>query len=584
MSIPQLSSSDLDFKNTVTPLWSVLESAHSKPKYNIPKTFQNCQWNKITSQNGTSNSQIVFPLYNVNTTSLLENCMHMQAQILCTLSGTNNNAGAINVLTNGGIAPRMFPLNCAIGNSSVDLGGSNPIVTSTQEFFPQALLFANDAMDTAYAYSDCAGQVDVGQYPVAGSPLAGSSRNALNTYINGNYGAESRLSQVQVIAYQNPAVNNGGAINSSFTFNTFEPLFSRCLTLNPKETTCFIGCSNSSTITLTMVNFNNRVLSFAPIAGVANFAVTSTFVSTPQLYYNTYTLPAGIPLPEYSLYHMYGYNNNSYSANMGIAADLQNQGIKTLTTVSFQDSLINRAIYVWCTTDVVSSRLATSSDYSGLEIVGLNIQYAGQQSQFNNMDRFQLYDMFHKRQGGIRRFCEFNFATQFGANANATADQLRSIPLAGSCLRIPAEMITGYDQSLYAVGSQISQNLQVTAQVRWNGLSANAPANVYLFVQCVDDSILAISNGMSQELSPAIFITPDVIKRVKESPVYLTSEEVDKVGGNFLSDLVKGVSSVGKIADKIAPLAELAGAGKRRKMKGGSLVDQNDLQRRLMNL
>jgi hypothetical protein len=118
--------------------------------------------------------------------------------------------------------------------------------------------------------------------------------------------------------------------------------------------------------------------------------------------------------------------------------------------------------------------------------------------------------------------------------------------------------------------------------VRWNGPIANAPTNVTLFVQCVDDSILAISNGMTQELAPAIFITPDVIKRVKESPVYLTGEDVGQVGGSFLNDLIKGVKSVGSVVEKIAPLAEVAGAGKKR--KGGSLVSQNELQNKLRNL
>lgn len=578
MSIPQLSSSDLDFKNTVTPLWSVLENAHSKPRYNIPKTFQNCQWNKIQSQNGISNTQIVFPLYNVNTTALLENCMHLRASITCTFNGTNTTGGNYFPLQNGMIAPRQFPFNSAIANSSIDLGGSNPIITSVQEFFPQAVLFGNDAMATAYSYSDCAGQVDVSpNYPI-NDPIAGSSRNPLNTYVNGNYGAESRLSQCQITAFSNTQVANNAAYAASLTFTTFEPLFARCLTLNPKETSCFIGCSNSSTVTLTTANFSNRVISYAPNAQAPLIGVIScAFTEAPSLYYNTFTLPQGTILPEYSLYHMYGYNNNSTSTTDNTNGALQNFGSAQLNTVSFQDSLINRAIYVWAGTSKVTDRPASVSDYGGLEITGVNIQYAGQQSQFNGMDNYQLYDMFHKRQGGIRRFCEMNYATSFAATANPQAipDEIKKIPLGGSCLRIPAEMITGYDQSLYAVGSQISQNLQVTLSVRWTGTNATAPNRVYAYVQCVDDSILAISNGMTQELAPAIFISPDVIKAVKSSPVYLTSSEAETVGGDFFKDLKKGVSAASKLAE---PLVKAA------RGKGGSLVNQNELQRKLMNL
>jgi hypothetical protein len=587
MSIPQLSSNDIDFKNTVSPLWSALEAVHAKPKYNIPKTFQNCQWNRITSQNAKSSSQAIFPLYNVNPTALLEDCMHVNATIRATIRATApNTAEPANkyILADGLVAPNAFPFNKAVGTSQIDLGGSNPIVTAVQNFFPQALLFANDAFDYATYYSDCAGQPEVGPYPVVGGineGLNGSSRNALGKYFGGNLGAEGRFGQVIVKNFTNPRLGPGDAGVATLTFQTFEPLFARCLTMNPRNTKCFIGCSNTSTVNISFTNFSNRVISFPKQIGweANNISCSAEFTETPQLYYNTYTLPTNTPIPEYSLYHMYGYNNNVASMATGTGgADAIN-----LPVVSFQDSLINRAIYLWVSAnEQPSNSKIYQSDYSGYEIETISIQYAGQQSQFSGMDKFQLYDMFHKRQGGIRKFCEFSNSAIIGNGGDSTDALLKAFVGGGSVLRIPAEFITGYDQALYAVGSQISQNLQVTATARWNGLPGDRPPNVYFNVQCVDDSILAISNGMTQELAPAIFITPDVIKRVKESPVYLTGEELDHVGGSFLNDLIKGVKSVGSVVEKIAPLAEVAGAGKKR--KGGSLVSQNELQNKLRNL
>lgn len=584
MSIPQLSASDIDFKNSITPLWTVLEAAHSKPRYSVPKTFQNCQFNKIQSQNGTSTATVTFPLNNVNTTALLENCMRINAIIDVTFTATNStgfNAQAL--LVDGQVAPRMFPLNCATGNNTVDLGGSNPVITSCQEFFPQALLFANDAEDIGIAFSDACGQIDVGAYAVQNginAGLIGTSRNALGSYLGGNLGAESRLGQTRILGYNNPAVLNNAAATAGLSFQVFEPIFSRCLTMNPLKTQCFIGCSNSSTVGITYTNFSNRVISFAPPIGWTNVQVQASFNSPPELYYNTYTLPPMTPLPEYSLYHIKGYNNQSYT-NSAVGTSLQNQAPRQLTTVSFQDSLINRAVYIYATTEPVTSRLYNQSDYSGLEIVGLNIQYAGQQSQFSNLDNFQLYDLFHKRQGGVRQFAEFSYATIIQpTNGIALGDAIRNVVLGGSCLRIPSEMITGYDQSLYAVGSQISQNLQVTATVRWNGLSANAPTNVYLYVQCIDDSILAISNGMTQELAPAIFMSPDVIQKVRKEPVYITSDTAPMIGGSFWDNFAKGFKSVAEFAK---PLAEAAIGGKMKK-RGGNLVDQSDLRSKLLNL
>lgn len=592
MSLPQLSSTDVDFKNTITPLWSCLEAVSSKPRYNIPKTFQNCQFNTATAQTGQNTSQITFQLLNVNPTALLENCMHINSTINVVIprGGTNNTDANANALTQGQIAPRQFPLNSAVSTCSIDLGSSNPIVTACQDFFPQALLFANDPDELHTAYSDCAGQPDVGPYGSRNFNSAlvatGSSKNALGSYVNSVIGNEGRLGQVRVTGYQNTDVvaNAGQSVSDAFfQFQSFEPLFSRLLTLNPLKTQCFIGCSNTSTITLVTSNFANRVISYSPGTWADIPALTATFTAAPKLYYNTYSLPPMTPIPEYSLYHMNGYQNQNRSSTP-VGNSLQGQNTLELPTVVIQDTMINRAIYVWCNTELASDRPYNKSDYSGLEITKINVQYAGQQSQFSSLDNFQIYDLFHRRQGGIRPFTEFSYATDITvvAAANpATADQLRTTALGGSCLRIPCELIAGYDQSNYAVGSQISQNLQVTVSVRWNGTSATAPVgatNIICFVQCVDDSILAISSGMTQEISPSLFLTPSVIADVRKQPVFVAGEEAPIVGGSLLSDVIKGAKTAYEFSK---PLVK---AYQDSKKKGGNLVDQKDLRSKLLNL
>lgn len=579
MSLPQLSTGDINFKNTMTPLWSCLEASSSKPSYSIPKTFQNCQFNYATSNNQQSVSEMNFQLLNVNPTFLLENCMHISTDITVSFQGTNP-AGQPNaaLLAAGQIASRAFPINSATTTNSLNLGGSNPIQTTAQDFFPQALLFGNSALDIHTSYSDCAGEPDKGPYPVTGginAGLLGASRNVLGTYINGNLGAEGRLGLMQVVACTNPVVAAGVVANATIRFVTFEPIFSRVLTMNPKDTQCFIGASNSSTFRInTSGNFTSRVISWSPPAFNA-IAVTSVLNSAPKLYYNTYSLPPATIMPEYSLYHMNNYQNNYTSQPVAPA-----NGVYT-TTASFQDTMINRSIYIWANTDVATNKTYSQSEYGGFEITNLSIEYGGQQSQFSNLDRYQLYDLFHKRQGGLRTFSEFNNSFPLAiANANGipTAAELKGIVGPGSILRIPAEYITGYDQSNYTVGSQISQQITVTCTWQFNGDPAAAPANSRLFVQCVDDSVLVISNGLTQEISPAVLLSPSVIQQIKKDAVYVMSDNTEMIGGSFLSDVVKGAKTAYEFSK---PLVK---AYQDSKKKGGNLVDQKDLRSKLLNL
>ena len=529
-------ASDLTFRASVTKRFAVLNSIKDKPVWEIPSSWNSVLYNQVISTNGTSTSQLQFPLTNISSSYLLGNCPIVKAQMTATINWTNNSGGNDSLFENGACAPNAFPLNKSCQSSVVNLGGGQ-ILTATQDFFAVAVTSHADFFKDLTCLSGCVNASDV--YGQITANEAGNSKNVLGDYSTSIYGNAGRLAQSYITAYNNTQVANGGTGNATLSWTNYEPIFNGLLSFDPSQETTISGLvSNGSFILMNLVNLSGNALKInlntlenADPRMVTINSLAVTFDSPPILFYTLYD-PYPLSVPTKSYYKCIEYNNRGSSQVVAPAA-----GVISNATVSIQDTLVNKAIYVWLNPVLASIKNYANSDAPQYQITQLQVQYGNQPSQFTTYDEFALYKYFVAEQGSIKAFNETFWSTSFVANTNAVvgSDTLKSYPLYGSVLRIPSEMLCGYDRTKLGVGSAYLQNLQVQVTATYTGPAEDAPP-AQLFIQCVDESLVCIENGTLVDVGTTGLITPDIVQSVM-SMTPIIYEEADGVGGGVFSKL-----------------------------------------------
>lgn len=615
-----MASSDIQFRPSVTKRFAVLNSIKEKPTWEIPQSWNSVLYNQVVSTNGTSTSQLQFPLTNISSSYLLGNCPIVKAQMTAIFTATNKtgSGGAPHSLfIDGQVAPNAFPLNKSCQSSVVNLGGGQ-ILTSAQDFFAVALSSHADFFKDLTIWSGCANQVDVyNQFGLENQ--TGNPKNVLGSYANSIYGNAGRMAQSYITAYDNAAISNAGTGvgNATISWTVWEPIFNGLLSFDPSQETTISGLvSNGSFILMNLVNLSGNAIKIVPDSdNFSNVSSVVTFDAPPVLYYTLYD-PYPLAVPTKSYYKCIEYNNRGSSQALTPAA-----GVIQNATVSLQDTLINKAIYVWMNPVLASAKTCLQGDSPQYYITNLQVQYGNQPSQFTTYDEYALYKYFVAEQGGIKGLNETRWSTSIADDSTVnTHDDLADFALYGSVLRIPSEMLCGYDRTKLGVGSAYLQNLQVTVTATYTGAAAEAPA-AQLFVQCVDESLVCIENGTLVDLGTTGIVTPDVVASVMTmAPIIY--EEADGVGGGIFSKLGtlarKAVAhynankeTYNKIANKVlehpltqkavSNLASKVGLGEGRRMHhrrgrglvydssddemhGGSLISQSSIANRLKNL
>lgn len=615
-----MASSDIQFRPSVTKRFAVLNSIKERPTWEIPQSWNSVLYNQVVSTNGTSTSQLQFPLTNISSSYLLGNCPIVKAQMTATFTATNKTGGsgaAHSLFIDGQVAPNAFPLNKSCQSSVVNLGGGQ-ILTSAQDFFAVALSSHADFFKDLTIWSGCANQVDVyNQFGLENQ--TGNAKNVLGSYANSIYGNAGRMAQSYITAYDNAAISNAGTGvgNATLSWTVWEPIFNGLLSFDPSQETTISGLvSNGSFILMNLVNLSGNAIKIVPdLDYFSNVSSVVTFDAPPVLYYTLYD-PYPLAVPTKSYYKCIEYNNRG-SSQIATPAG----GVIQNATVSLQDTLINKAIYVWMNPVLASAKTCLQGDAPQYYITNLQVQYGNQPSQFTTYDEYALYKYFVAEQGGIKGLNETRWSTSIGDDSTVnTHDDLANFALYGSVLRIPSEMLCGYDRTKLGVGSAYLQNLQVTVTATYTGAAAEAPA-AQLFVQCVDESLVCIENGTLVDLGTTGIVTPDVVASVMTmAPIIY--EEADGVGGGIFSKLGtlarKGLAhynankeTYNKIANKVlehpltqkavSNLASKVGLGEGRRMHhrrgrglvydssddemhGGSLISQSSIANRLKNL
>ena len=523
-------SQGIQFKASVTKKFAVLNSIKEEPTWFIPKTWNSILYNQVQSTNGASSSQLQFPLNNINQNYLLGNCPIVKCQYQFTGTVSNASGADFSPLVNGLAAPNAFPLAKSTQSSICNLGGGQ-ILTAAQDFFAVAVSSHTEFFKDLTSWSGCANACDtfINLIPPG---LSGSPKNPLGDYTTSVYGNQGRLGQSKITGYSNSKIATGSSGNCSVNWTSYEPVFNGMLCFDPESETCISGLvANGSFIQLNLVNLAGNAFKYVETAGTTLTAYNVTFTTTPILFYMLYDPYPMVP-PKLSYYKALTFNNRAQSQALMPNAD----GTVQLT-VNFQDTLINKCVYIWVVDVLASAKTALDGDSPGWNITNLQFQYANQPSQFTTFDEYALYKYFIAEQGSIKSWNETSYSTQFGVNTVAnTLDLVKSLALYGSVLRIPAELITGYDRTLYGVGSAYLQNLSVTVTAQFTGLSTDATTPAILFVQCVDEDLVKIENGVLVDVGTTSIVTPTSVAATNgETPVIL--EKDDMVGGSILGKI-----------------------------------------------
>jgi len=521
----------IQFKPSVTKKFAVLNSIKEEPTWLIPKTWNSILYNQVQSTNGLSTSQLQFPLNNINQNYLLGNCPIVKCQYQFTGTCANASGNTVSPLVTGLAAPNAFPLAKSTQSSICNLGGGQ-VLTACQDFFAVAISSHTEFFKDLTTWSGCANSCDIygaGLTPPSGAALVKNPLGAYGTSVYGNIG---RLGQAKITAYSNTQIANNDSGAFSVSWTSYEPVFNGVLCFDPASETCISGLvANGSFIQLNLVNLAGNAFKYEPQVGTTLAAGYNViFTAVPILYYMLYD-PYPVVPPQTSFYKALTFNNRAQSQLTEPSATGQIN-----LTVNFQDTLINRAVYIWVADTLASAKPPNYGDAPGWNITNLQFQYANQPSQFTTFDEYALYKYFMAEQGSIKGWTETSYSTEFEADTVAnTLDAVKDYSLYGSVLRIPAEMITGYDRSQYGVGSAYLQNLSVTVTAQWNGLAADAPDS-YLFVQCIDEDLVKIENGVLIDLGTTGLVTPSVVAATNgETPVIL--EQDDMVGGSIFGKI-----------------------------------------------
>ncbi len=524
----------VQFKPSVTKKYAVLNSIKEEPTWLIPKTWNSILYNQVQSTNGSSTSQLQFPLNNINQNYLLGNCpiVKCQYQFSATLSNGNvQNQPTVSPLVPGLAAPNAFPLAKSTQSSICNLGGGQ-VLTACQDFFAVAVASHTEFFKDLTTWSGCANSCDIYGSGLIDPDDTASSKNPLGAYSSSVYGNIGRLGQAKITAYSNQQIAPNASGNFSVSWTSYEPVFNGVLSFDPATETCISGLvANGSFIQLNLVNLSGNAFKYVlpeDNTSISNVAVT--FTAAPILYYMLYD-PYPVVPPQLSFYKALTFNNRAQSQITTTDGEGRFQ-----QTVNFQDTLINRAVYIWVAPTLAANKEATDGDAPGFNITNLQFQYANQPSQFTTFDEYALYKYFMAEQGSIKGWTETSYSTEYQENTVAnTDDAVKDYSLFGSVLRIPADMITGYDRSKYGVGSAYLQNLSVTVTAQWTGKAATAPS-AYLFVQCVDEDLVKIENGVLVDLGTTGLVTPDTVASTNAAtPVIL--EQDDMVGGSIFGKI-----------------------------------------------
>lgn len=526
-------SQGIQFKPSVTKKFAVLNSIKEEPTWFIPKTWNSILYNQVQSTNGSSSSQLQFPLNNINQNYLLGNCPIVKCQYQFTGTVANASGSTISPLQNGLAAPNAFPLAKSTQSSICNLGGGQ-ILTAAQDFFAVAVSSHTEFFKDLTSWSGCANACDTfsGRGNVVPSGQTASVKNPMGAYNTSVYGNQGRLGQAKITGYVNTQIATGNSGTCTVNWTSYEPIFNGMLCFDPESETCITGLvANGSFIQLNLVNLAGNGFKFVEATGITLTTYDVTFTTTPILFYMLYDPYPMVP-PKLSYYKALTFNNRAQSQALMPNADGTIQ-----LTVNFQDTLINKCVYIWVTDVLASGKDAIDPDSPGWNITNLQFQYANQPSQFTTFDEYALYKYFMAEQGSIKSWNETSYSTQFSPNTTAnTLDLVKSFWLYGSVLRIPAEMITGYDRTLYGVGSAYLQNLSVTVNAQYNGTSNNATTPAILFVQCVDEDLVKIENGVLVDLGTTGIVTPTVVQSTN-SDVPVILEKEDMVGGSILGKI-----------------------------------------------
>lgn len=567
----------IEFVNTINKQYRVLNK--KKPVYELPSGIKCIDYRNMTSTNGSSMTGSQYQIF-LNNNQILGDYIVEETSYDFTFTATCATANAYPLIP-GCISPRLLPTDTLSQSVQITINGT-PITFNPQDCLGPLMSFNNKPeytndlpctmLDT---FTDLVATTVAGQ---GYDSRVGALKNQMLDYFTSSYGINPRFCQVEIAGpLNNTQLVVGGNVNLTFRFVVRQPIFTGITSLTLENSSGFLGVTNVQINRTYVSNFTARLVELAAPTNItySAFSAALTANTVPKIYYTVYTPPDDFKIEYPTFYPVIDY---SVQSNTGGSATAAGGLCAEISSPTLSLSVIPRCFYVWLAVPA-SAKTVSSSDCPGFQITSINVQFNGLSGQFSGMSKWQIYENFMGRQGYNKNFYETGFAT---ALVPAGAAALPQIGLYGSVCRIDIADIGGIDWSKCSVGSAFNSTFSV--RVQGINLSANAQTP-YLFVQVVNDAMLAVTSPTTSQLYKGILSEEEIQDIRKNAPYEYTHDPM--IAGNIFKKIWNGVKSAAKWTynnrDVIVPIArKLVGVGKhQKKHSAGALVTKSKLHRRL---
>ena len=478
-----------------------------------PASFQ-CY--NIGSVNG-SGATSVGTQYNLtlDANQVLSNYMVETFTVNCVLNMTVG-AAAITVgnvipFVEGFFGPRSFCIDRVTQNTTISANGVSFVTNLVDVVTPLASFMASE---------DSTGYMSTDLLPKYSDPLATGNQaypfviqgGAINNPLHGAYGATSKnLGRTGVIQNLSVSTNLPAAAGAAFpvtvSFTMSVPFINSLTTTDKRRERGLFGLRNSITVQRNLNAGAGTLLVQAAITNAittGNVTSVSFSVSNPMLSYSLMTITPYVKVPK-TFYFAYDYLNQVQASTL---YDLGVVGASSSLSINgIQLGRVPKYIYVYCAN--LPTAAATSAGNAGgvartitqllaqpespaTQITNLNVSCsASSAAMFSNMSAIQLYEEFGYKQGFVKSYPETGAVSAFiGTGTVGTTGNFNSVGLYGSVLKIPGSYLQ-FDWSKFTVGSPITCNMNITAQVT-QLKAATVGAVSQLFAVIVDQNVLEI--------------------------------------------------------------------------------------------
>jgi hypothetical protein len=501
----------------------------------------------IASQ--VSNSTVSILTIPSSESTIIDPKIYAQVQYSFTFTGTSTAGNLIQL----GVAdaPRAFPLSNSTSTLAATLNGQTISLNQSQVIDP-LLRYEKDYHDMTQSYGTTPAFLDQCQ---AYTDLFGTNRSPFALFGDNVY-ADPRggFSGIEILT--------NTPTSCTLLLNVYEPIF---LPLFHGNKSGLVNVSNLNwqwTFRSPLANF---VWSHDAVNG-NNITSAVCNITAMALYYRQMTPKVLASIPKLAIYPYYSIIPAISSYNAPIAPGATAQ--LSMQALNLQG--IPKMVYIYARQQDSEQLITSPNAYFGIKNV--SVTYMNNSGLLASAPEEELYRIAHKN------------------GYTGSYDQWNKYNGAVLCLRMGDDLGLS---SLYSPSQLVSNQLSMVVTVK--NLSQSTFSVVNLFVQVVYEGTATIGNN-TMNLNICVLSNSDVLNsQIDSCPKIEQKPHHNMFGGNSFSDVSsaigKAVNSVVDAfkegAEYVAPVAKAAlpllglgvtGGRRRRKMKGGDVIQRADLE------